>query len=370
MGAWSWRRTSLGLVAVGVATTLAAGCMQGEPRPPCGDSGTIATLCGFRNPEDLEYVPAVRLILASNMRDDAHRSEGGFISGVFPGVHTVVRLWPGRSGTPAAPEPELGDPECTDPPRAEALYPHGIASATRDGRTFVYVVGHRGKLGGREAIEVFELSGIGVQATLTWKACIPTDGGVQANDLAVAPDGTIVAANYQPDDSILNTVSAALLGTKTGDVMTWRAGEGWHHLAGTEAAMANGIALSPDGKMLFYTETITGLLHRRPLRTSAGAISVEIGGNPDNLTWTPRGTLLVASHTAGAAFLLCDLGREPCRTSWKVDEVDPDTLAVHSVLKHNGDAVGAVATALEVGRILYLGSVFDDRIGLVHLGSG
>ena len=367
MDASSRGKTIRASIGGALAALLAAGCMHGEPRPPCNDSGPIASLCGFRNPEDLEYVPTARLILVSNMRDDAHRSEGGFISGVFPGVHTVVRLWPGRKGTPVAPEPEFGDPDCTDPPRPDALYPHGIASASRDGRTLVYVVAHRGKRGGREAVEVFELSGIGVAATLTWKACIPTDGGVQANDLAVAPDGTIVAANYQPDGSITNTLSAALLGRKTGDVMRWRAGEGWHHLEGTETAMANGIALSPDGKMLFYTETISGLLHRRPVDTGAGAISVEIGGNPDNLTWTPRGTLLVATHTAGAAFLLCDLGREPCRTSWKIDEVDPDTLAVHPLLTHNGDTIGAVATALEVGRLLYLGSVFDDRIGIVRL---
>ncbi len=344
---------------------VAAACGRTAERPACSDSGEIATVCGFANPEDLEYVPAARLVLVSNMRADGRKHRGGYISGLFPGTHSIVRLWPPAAGATAAPDPELGDEACPGPPDPGAYYPHGITSARREGRTFVYVVTHRGKAGGREAIDVFELTGVGIRARMEWKACIPTDGGVQSNDLAVAPDGTIVAANYQPDGSLLNTVLAATLGTTTGDVMTWRRGEGWHHLPGTESAMANGIALSADGEMLFYTETITGLLHRRPLRTNSGAISIEIGGNPDNLTWTRRGTLLVATHTAGPRFLLCSLGRQPCRTSWAVKEVDPDTLEVRPVLEHDGRLIGAVATALEVDGYIYLGSVFDDRIGVV-----
>ena len=69
--------------------------------------------------------------------------------------------------------------------------------------------------------------------------------------------------------------------------------------------------------------------------------------------------------TGGAGFMLCQFGRTPCTTSWAVYEIDPETLATRKVMEHDGRAVGAVATALEVDGILYLGSVFDDRVGMV-----
>jgi hypothetical protein len=75
--------------------------------------------------------------------------------------------------------------------------------------------------------------------------------------------------------------------------------------------------------------------------------------------------LLIATHTGGAAFMLCRFGRLPCATSWEVWEMDPETLAMHKVIAHDGSIVGAIATALEVDGVLYLGSVFDDRIGVV-----
>jgi hypothetical protein len=78
--------------------------------------------------------------------------------------------------------------------------------------------------------------------------------------------------------------------------------------------------------------------------------------------------LLLATHTDGAAFMLCALGRSPCTTGWSVSEIDPDTLAVREVYRHDGSVVGAIATALEVDGVLYVGSVFDDRVGVVRFG--
>ena len=92
---------------------------------------------------------------------------------------------------------------------------------------------------------------------------------------------------------------------------------------------------------------------------------MDIGGNPDNLTWTPRGTLLLATHTAGSRFMLCALGARPCTTGWAVYEVDPVTLAATLVVEHDGTDLGAVATALEADGVIYLGSVYDDRIGAI-----
>jgi sugar lactone lactonase YvrE len=234
-------------------------------------------------------------------------------------------------------------------------------------RTLVFVTAHAGRNGGREAVEIFTLTGAGEDARLAWSACVPMPSAVQGNDIAVRPDGTIVVSNYRPDDSIVHTLKASLLGSTTGDVMVWRREGGWSHLAATQSAMANGVALSRDGNMLFFTESITGNVHRVPLDGSGGAISVEVDGNPDNLSWTSKGTLLVASHTAGYGFAACLWGRRPCRTSWAVFEIDPATLRVNQVIAHDGSLLGAVSTALQVGHNLLLGSVFDDRIGIVEV---
>jgi hypothetical protein len=50
-----------------------------------------------------------------------------------------------------------------------------------------------------------------------------------------------------------------------------------------------------------------------------------------------------------------------------VFEIDPQTMAVKRVMQHDGVAIGAVSTALQVGDKLMLGSVFDDRIGIVEV---
>ncbi len=345
----------------------AAGCVGGEPRPPCDVQAPIGTICGFRNPEDLEYLPSAGVVLVAGMRWDGPVQDGGFVSALADSTGETHIAWPRPGERLSAPEPALGDPRCQRPPDSVAFYPHGLTATERDGRTLVYVVGHEGALGGREAVEIFEFSGEDSNTELLWRACIPTKDAVQANDVVVTEAGQVIVSNFQPNDSVWHAIRAALFGTQTGNIMVWTKELGWRELEGTDAAMASGVAVTHDPDRLFYTEMMTGQLHRRPLAGNEGAIAVDIGGNPDNLTWTRRGTLLVATHTGRSALFLCTLGWAPCRSAWKVYEVDPDTLVTKLVLAHDGDQIGAVATALEVGKTLYLGSVYDDRIGVAAL---
>ncbi|MGH7819634.1 MAG: hypothetical protein ACREQ9_07670, partial [Candidatus Binatia bacterium] len=97
--------------------------------------------------------------------------------------------------------------------------------------------------------------------------------------------------------------------------------------------------------------------------------AVQIGGSPDNLFWSPRGALLVATHTGSGTFLLCSLGRSPCRSSWSVFEIDPATLAAKPVIEHDGEVVGAIASAAEAEGLWFFGSVYDDRIGVWRGGA-
>lgn len=363
------------LLAAAILAATTAGCAGGPDRPPCAPPsapGEIGSICGFHGPEDLEYVRRAGLIVVSNLRLDGAIGEGGgFLAGFEPGeAPRVVRLWPGPEGALAEPEPALGDPTCTEPPPAVGFSPHGLTSTTLDGeRVLLYVAGHISAGRSREAVEIFELRGRGDGATLVWKACIPTADAIQANDVALTPDGTVIVSNYQPDGGIRHTILAALLGRRSGNVMEWSRDEGWRVVPGTEAQLANGVAVARRGETVLFAETMTGLVRRVPLTGGGGAIDVDVGGNPDNFTRTPRGTLLIATHTGGAAFMACRFGRAPCTTSWAVYEIDPDTLATRKVLDHDGSVVGAVATALEVDDLLYFGSVFDDRVGVMRIAS-
>jgi hypothetical protein len=375
------RGTSSLLVILGI---LAIGCTSGPrgactPEPPPGSVGSI---CGFANPEDVEAVPTAGLLLVSQMRRGA---SGGSLA-VLPLAavplaavphHPVAqtpahprRLWPSGDQTrdrSAAGAP-VGEASCTEPPAADEFAPHGLTSAQTDtpGIIRIAVVGH----GRREAIELFDLTGAGDSAALSWRGCVPLPPNTVGNDVSLAADGEVIVSNYMPEmggwRGLYYTVKSGL-GRNTGDVMAWRRGQGWRHLSGTAAPSPNGVLVSPDGGSVFYAETGSGRISRVPragATVGSSPAHVIIGGNPDNLSLSPRGTILAATHTDGAAFLLCAFGRLPCRTGWSLFEIDPATLRATELLHHDGSVVGAVASAAEFNGRTYFGAVFDDRIGV------
>ncbi len=358
--------------AVILAAWLAAGC-AGTPRGPCESKpppGTLGTVCGFANPEDVEAVPVAGVLLVSEMRRPG-ASEGGAIASISIDAQgdvtgTPRRLWP--SGDWARDVDLAGDPACTKPAGADEFAPHGIVHGRGDrlGVPRVAVVVH----GARERIELFDLVGEGQRATLTWRGCVFLPDGTAGNDVALAEDGELFVTNYQPTMKGLGALYYMLkggLGRRTGDIMAWRRGQGWRRLPGTEAPNPNGVAISADGRAIFYAETGSGRIVRvspQGAEESKEPEWVSIRGNPDNLAWSSRGTLLVATHTDGAAFFLCAFGRLPCRTGWSLFEIDPGTLRATELLHHEGETLGAVASATEVNGRYYLGAVFDDRIGV------
>ena len=355
------------VLLLSLAVSLLPACTKPTPRGPCLDGGPVPTICGFENPEDIEWVPDAGLLVVSDLRMwNVKIPGGGFLSALEPGSKEVWKIWPAGVPGDLAPEPAFGDPSCPGPPDPKAFFNHGLTSIPRGDGAILYVVGHRSDRGeGREAVEVFYLRGRGKEAKISWKGCIPTEEAIQANDVAVAPDGEVIVSNYQPTGSPWHTIRSVMLGRKTGDVMGWKALRGWRHVPNTEARQANGVAVSASGEWIFYAETGSGLVHRISSDGSPPHTTAKVGGNPDNLSWTSRGTLLVATHTGGARFMGCANGRLPCRTSWAIHEIDPATMSEKRILAHDGSLLGAVSAATEARGTIYLGSVFDDRIGVV-----
>src|SRR4029434_2305928 len=109
---------------------LALGC-GGRSRDACDPVpplGTLGTICGFTNPEDVEAVPAAGLLIVSEMR--RRDGAGGALVALVPPLTAPRPLWPtGDSAQDVGTGPPPGDPACTAPPPADRFSPHGIASA-------------------------------------------------------------------------------------------------------------------------------------------------------------------------------------------------------------------------------------------------
>jgi hypothetical protein len=366
-----WTRARAAGLALALLVALTAGC-RGRSRGTCQPDpppGVLGTVCGFQNPEDVEAVPSAGIVVVSELR---YAGAGGALAALTLGAVPVSRrLWPlGETPGAVAPPPVAGDPSCTSPPAAAAFAPHGITSAPlAPGMTRIAVVGHEPA---REAIELFDLEGVADGARLTWRGCVPLPAGTVGNDLAIAPDGEIVVSNFAPSLAPLSFLYAQLkasLGRATGDLIAWNAQHGWRHIPGTAAPLPNGVAVSPDGGAVYYAETGSGEF-ARVSRTGGAPTRRAVPGRPDNLAWSRRGTLLAGTHTDGAALLLCFLGRRPCRTGWSLLEIDPRTLEATELLHDDGSVLGAVASATEVDGRVYLGAVFDDRLGVWRPGAG
>ncbi len=340
---------------------VVAACTQkpSPPRPPCSTDSELGSLCGFENPEDVTYVPGYGILVVSNLRLNNH---GGFLSALPVAGGAPTRLWPpdnpDKGGSGFARMASAGEPGC-GAPDADLFAPHGVYLDVRDPLApLLYVVNH----GGRESVEIFSFGRRENETLLFWTACIELPEGTSGNDVAVAADGEVIVANYMPPTHKMWSNLKTAVGLSTGDVIVWNLDKRWRHLPGTTASGPNGVEVSADDKSIYYSSTGSGTI-TRVARDGSQARQVNIGGKPDNLTWSAAGTLLAASHESGLEFMKC-LRQQPCRSPWFIAEIEPESLQFKTLLRHDGDVVGAVAAALEVNHSLYLSSVFDDRIGV------
>jgi hypothetical protein len=366
-----------------LVAALAAACRGGEPRGACDASpppGTLGTICGFSNPEDVAYAPAASLLLVSQMRHPGEAAGGSLAAlSLGPGGEPMAsprRLWP-----PADEETgggSAGDFDCTAPPDATRFAPHGLAAgeAGPDGEIQVAVVGH----GVREAVELFRLRGAGEAAALRWTGCVPLPENAVGNDVWLDGAGGLWVTNYQPAMGGLRglyyTVAGGL-GLPTGEVLRWSPSpasrssspspSAWERVPGTRGANPNGLLQMPGGAALAVAFTGSGEIGLVPLPPHGEPVrEVEVGGHPDNLSLSSRGTLLALVHSSGLASLRCRFGALPCTSPWRLMEIDPATGIASERFAHDGSLIGGVASVAEVGPRFYFGAVFDDRIGVLR----
>ncbi|MFT4571370.1 MAG: hypothetical protein ACI8TX_002478 [Hyphomicrobiaceae bacterium] len=358
----------LAMIVTMIATIfVAASCA--EPRGDCvPETGSeLGTICGFSNPEDLEFAQTAGLVISSQIQLSYVPADGAIAAfdPSQPSSSTVVRrLWP--NGSAATVKAGVGDPSCLTPPDPQDFHPHGLSVAALGPElSRVAVVTH----GPAERIDLFELTGRGDTARLRWQGCVAMPEGTAANDVVLAIDGSFVVSNFQPTMAGLTGLyymSKASFGFNTGDIRRWSHDAGWTVIEGTSAANPNGVAVDVERGFVFYVETGA----QRVVRVSLddGSIAeTPIPGAPDNLSFAPDGRLLVATHVSGIQLITCMLGRLPCRAAWQVWAIEPTTMKTELLFEDSGETAGGVATAIIVGERLYVGPIFGDRIGVAAL---
>lgn len=350
----------------GALALALAGCSA--PRDPvldCEPVGNARPVCGFKNPEDLALLPGGETLVISQMgRGDMEGSTSGSLVFFDLASDAISPAYPHPDAAPEAPVAGWGDPSCTEAPGAK-LAPHGLSLARRpDGALALYVVNH-----GREGIELFEVVDAGGAPSLAWRGCVPAPEGAFLNDVAALPDGGFATTHMFPRGSRIWPLLKGMVGLSTGYVLEWHPGAGFTRVPGSEGAMPNGIEASPDGESLYVDMYLADEVRKISRKTGERLATVEIA-SPDNVLWSPDGSLLVASHNAPIREVLAcgELQRGACPFHYAIVSLDPETLAPTTLYENAGPPMGAGTAALRVGDELIVGSFAGDRIVRVKLG--
>jgi hypothetical protein len=371
------RRIGIALLVVVGCVWLALWAYSLRPAPeaqPCAlptAIGELGAICGFRNPEDLEYVESFDRVLVSE------EGLGGRLLALRPSdlAAGLTVLWPpGPESERAPPEGTSPRGDCQPPQDPEHYAPHGLSvfePSTPGDPVRVAVVFHHLDESGivRDAVQLFEFVDGG--DALRWQGCVRYPEHAIGNDLAWRGGGALLATRFvraDTPDEIERRILLGSLGFETGDVLTWSPGRGWLPVPHTSAAIPNGIAVARDGQAFYFADSGRWRVAIVPWHARGNEIrSVEVGGAPDNLTISASGKILASVVTLGGdlplAFICAFRGRT-CRTGWAVWEIDPDTGSAVEVLAGDGKRIASVPVALEVGDFLLLGSIGDDRVGV------
>ena len=353
-----------------IATTTAFG---GGPEPivQCESERGIRPVCGLQNPEDLAVLPDGTLLLSQMGLMDGTRPGG--LAHFDPDTERSSSLFP-RGGIGALPDvaaigptPGWGEANCPGPPSA-SFSPHGIDLARRpDGRLQLLVVNH----GGRESVEIFEVETSAAGTKLAWRGCaIPPEPHFM-NDVSALPDGGFVVTHMFPKSGTIASLYhgvRGLLGGDTGYVLEWSAEEGFREIPGTAGAMPNGVATSPDGRYVFVNVYLGNEVRRVARDGSEPSASAEVA-HPDNVTWSPDGRLLVASHVAPFSEMMAcsNLEAGACPLAFEIVAIDPVSMRSEVVFRNSGAPMGAGTAAVVRGGELFIGSFAGDRIIRVAL---
>ena len=329
----------------------AAYLKQTERSAACAPADGIEFVCGLESPEDLVVLPGDEWVVAG-----AYSGRGG-INLIRVKDRVKVFAYPTGQAVDQF-DTKTYRSACPGPPdtATKAKFQiHGLSLVPGTNSVHrLFAVLH----GGRESVEVFEVDARPATPTVTWIGCAVAPEPVGLNSVRGLPNGGFVATNFLaraggPD------IKAVMAGQKNGELWEWHPGSEWQEVPDTEAAGANGLETSEDGRGL-YVAAWGAQSFFRVTRGPAAPVralrqEVPLGFRVDNIHWARDGSLLAAGQ-----------GETPASSI--VVKINPGTLTVREILRHRDTpAFGAATAAVEVGRELWVGSFRGDRLAIFPL---
>ena len=328
------------------------------PAADCPPDTNLAYVCGTQHPEDVVAIPGTRWLIASGF------AIGAGLKLVDTDRRTAL---PWYDGLPEQIDADrVAYPGCPGPVDPALFNARGISLRKRsDGHYTLHVVNH----GGRESIEVFDVSVDGERPSLTWRGCRLMPPGQVGNAVATFSDGTLlVTVLTRPGTTIADFV----LGKRTGVVWQWKPGTtSFAEIHGTQLPGNNGLETDPDDRhfyvVAFGRHTVLVYDRRRPRRPIR---TIEMPGfMPDNIHWT-AGKLVAAGMrfdepACGGLRRVIDgeADKMLCHRGYVAAAIDPATGSVSTLAygepqpSFNGVSVAAI-----VGDTVWLGSYQADRL--------
>lgn len=334
-----------------------------EPISSCEPIEDAHPLCGWQNPEDMVALPDDRHVIVSEY-GGMNGEQAGTLSLLNLDTETRHVLYSGDSFTGSG---SWGAPDCVNAPGKE-FSPHGIHLSQRaDGQMQLLVVQH----GGRESVEMFEVTQSPDGWTLSWRGCVIAPVGSTLNDVAATPDGGFLVTHMMTKRSsalgqFYEFLKASLFGIEGGYVLAWQPDAGFSQLSNSQGRLANGIEISPDGETVFVNYSLSGEVRR--INWRSGQIEASNASLPplDNITWTPDGQLLMAGALAGTMEMMACTNLEVgnCPGAFAILAVDPETLESRTIYAGGPDTpsgAGTVGLRVRDGSLL-IGTFAGDRI--------
>lgn len=323
----------------------------------CSPGAGIEYLCGVVNGEDILQLGTTGWLLVSGMDGSLSGNDvRGKLHLVNAAARSVEILFPGTNPVFRQDSALYGD--CPGPLDTANFSAHGLAlQKTGKGPEIyrLYMTSH----GAREAIEVFEVDAF-LKPTITWVGCIPMPATSWTNSVAILDDGGFVATRFF--DPARHTIGNVLAGEITGHLFEWHPGGEVAVIPGTELSGANGIEVSEDQRWVFAASFGTGEVVRFDRSSTPPARDViPIGILPDNIRWTPQGTLYTAgSNTEN----FC--GQPPCAPGWGVVEIVPWSLVATRIAAAGEDStLQDPSVALWVDDEIWIGTFSGDRLAIL-----
>ena len=336
------RTLALSAIVSAFWASSAAAQPPAPPAPPC-DTKDTHWVCGQQTPEDLVALPGGAWVVAS-----AYAGTGG-INLISVAERASTRVFPGP--TVKVELDEATYPGCPGPP-AGAFTTHGVYVEPGKGPQLrLMAVVH----GARESIDVFRVDMRPATPSFAWIGCVIAPEPIGLNAVRGLADGGFITTNWLPRGGGQDAMAKMMAGEKNGELWEWHTRSGWKKVPGSEAAGANGIELSADGRTFYLAAWGSQSFIRLTSGATPQRDEIPLGFRVDNIHFAKDGSLLAAGQVT-----------DPNARSSRVVKIDPKTLQVRDLMTRPDDAAFAGnTTAIEIGKDLWLGSYRGDRIAIV-----